>query len=374
MMITYHSITKGPVKHALLVLLVLAPAGGSFAQERPLLQTSQRQPVQITTLALFQRYVEDEMTLSEMSFPVFVYVPVGRGVGLSLLASQATASGDTLETLSGLNDALVTLSYARRLGRSSLVVSVSANLPSGKQELTQDEFSTSIPLSLNFYDFRVSSFGQGLSLSPGLTFATPLSESFVLGLGASYLYKGSFKPLQGMEDRYEPGSEILLTGGMDIRLSQRAALSGDVTYTLYDTDRVGELEVYDSGSKTTATAVFRHHQGFNVLRLLVRYRGRAKSSVLSDTMLVTQTERTLPNQVEVRALYRLRLRPSVSTGLLVHGRFFEETAVFTKKQLLDVGLLPEVKLSNTLSVIGRFIYTLGTIDGFEAGGGLTLRL
>ncbi len=373
-MITYHSITKGPVKHALLVLLVLAPVGGSFAQDRPLLQTSERQPVQITTSALFQRYVEDEMTISEMSFPVFVYVPVGRHVGLSLLASQATASGDTLETLSGLNDALVTLSYARRLGRSSLVVSVSANLPSGKQELTQDEFSTSIPLSHNFYDFRVASFGQGLSLSPGLTFATPLSESFVLGLGASYLYKGSFKPLQGMEDRYDPGGEILLTGGMDIRLSQRAALSGDITYTIYDTDRVGELEVYDSGSKTTATAAFRHHQGFNVFRLLVRYRGRAKSSVLSDTLLVTQTERTLPNQVEVRALYRLRLRPSVSTGLLVHGRFFEETAVFTKKQLLDVGLLPAVKLSNRLSVIGRFIYTLGTIDGFEAGGGLTLRL
>lgn len=358
----------------LIVLLVLASTAEAFAQQRAPLLTSQRQRIQITTSVLYQRYMEDDAEIAELSFPLFISMPLGRRMGISLLASQATASGDGLETVTGFDDVQVTLSYARRLGRSSLVLNVGTNLPSGKHGLTQGEFDTVVPLSFNFYDFQVAGFGQGLSVSPGVTWAIPLSDDFVLGVGASYLYRQGFEPLEGMEDSFTPGNEILLTGGVDLRLSRRAVLAGDVTYTLYEEDEVGDVAVFGAGSKTTATVQFKHYQGFNELRLVGRYRGRAPSEVLSDSVLVTQPERALPNEFEVRATYTRRLSSVVTAGFLLGGRYFEETPLFAEKQLLDVGLMPDVRLSHVLSLTTRFIYTLGTFEGFEAGGGLALHL
>ena len=58
----------------------------------------------------------------------------------------------------------VTLNHARKVGAHSLVFSLGANLPSGKSELTREEFQTSIVLSRNFFPFHVPSFGQGFSV------------------------------------------------------------------------------------------------------------------------------------------------------------------------------------------------------------------
>jgi len=372
------------MKRWLLLLLALVIATSSLAQELPLLLSSQRRPVLVSVSAYYQDYAASGATstelgvpagITEVSVPIFVQIPLSRTVGVSLLASQATVSGEALETLTGFSDAQVILSFARRLGRSSVVVNVGANLPSGKQKLTRAEFGTAIPLSYNYYDFRVPGLGQGLSVSPGFTLAVPLGRGFVVGLGASYLYKGRFEPLQHMEERFDPGDEILVTGGLDVRLGRRSALAGDVTYTIYDRDRVGDEAVYGAGDKTTATVQVRSRLGrFDEFRLVGRYRSRAKSDVLADSQLVADAFRVLPDQIEVHATYRLRVSPVLYTVLLAGGRFFEETSFFAAVKLYDVGLMPAVRLSNSLTLSSRFIYTLGDIEGFEAGGGLTVRL
>ena len=105
-----------------------------------------------------------------------------------------------------------------------------------------------------------------------------------------------------------------------------------------------------------------------------RYRSRAESEVLADSVLVTATQRTLPNQALARATYQFRLSQTLSASLFVSGRYFDQTSVFTEKTVFDLGLLPVVRLSNSLHLSGRFVYTLGDVEGFEAGGGLTVRL
>ena len=52
---------------------------------------------------------------------------------------------------------------------------------------------------------------------------------------------------------------------------------------------------------------------------------------------------------------------------------FDETQIVEERTLFDVGVLPSVRVSKTATVVTRFVYTAGTITGFEASGGVALR-
>ena len=372
------------MKRLILTLLLMGLAGEGFAQDDALYLSSQQPPVQIFFGALYQNYSDDDSDISEFSIPLALSVPLGRSFGLSLIANQASVSGDDLESVSGLSDAQVGFSYYQRVGEGSVVLSLGANLPSGKRELTPDEFETSIFLSQHFYNFRVPGFGQGFNLSPGIVVAFPVSETVVLGVGAAYQLKGGYKPQEGMQDDYTPGNEILLTGGLDVRAGAASNLSADVTITLYDSDTLGDVDVYSSGNKVTATAQWLSYLQANVLRLVARYRSQAKSSRPAVLGAADEDLRTLPSQVWLMGSYRHRLSPAFHLGVLAQARLFGETDAvaaapfgpdfFESKSLFDVGLTPEVALSDNVALRLRALYTLGDFTGFEAGGGLAVEL
>ena len=271
------------------------------------------------------------------------------------------------------------------MGEGSVVLSLGANLPSGKRELTPDEFVTSIFLSQHFYNFRVAGFGQGFNLSPGIVVAFPVSETVVFGVGASYQLKGGYKPQEGMQDEYTPGNEILFTGGFDVRAGRASNFSADVTFTRYDSDTLGDQDVYSSGSKVTAIVQWLSYLRVNVLRLVARYRSQAKSSRPAVLGVADEELRTLPAQVWLLGSYRHQLSPALHVGVLAQARLFGETDApaantpfgpefFESKTLFDIGLTPEVALSDNVALRVRFLYTLGDFTGFETGGGLAIEL
>lgn len=360
-------------KRLLLLLMLLGLAAEGAAQDEALYLSSRQQPVRFSFGASYQSYAEDGGDLTEFSLPVAVSIPLGRRLGVSLLASQASASGDNVESVSGISDAQVGLSYYQQVGQGSVVISLGANLPSGKRELTQDEFETSIFLSRHFYNFRVPGFGQGFNLSPGIVVAVPVSPDVVLGVGASYQIKGGYKPIAGMDD-YDPGDEILLTGGFDYRVSRTANLSADVTYTLYGSDTFSGQDVYTSGDKLTVTAQVLSYLGLHELRLVGRFRSLSKGSRPAVLGASDESLQTLPGQVLLRGSYRHRVSPAFTLGLLAQARLFDETDAFEARNLFDAGLTPVIAVSDQVALQLRFIYTLGDFTGFEAGGGLVVEL
>lgn len=369
-MVTVHTM-EDPVKRFLALLLVLSPLTPVYAQQSEIDLSSRRQPVRVSVSMLYQGYSDDTLRVSELSTPLTASLPLGRNLSLNMWTSHATVTGRDLERIGGISDAQVTLNYYQVVGRGSLVFSLGVNLPTGRKELTQKEFNTSKQSSLNFFDFRVPNLGQGFNLSPGLVWAVPLSETFVLGLGASYQYKGGFKPISGMTEDYEPGDEVLVTIGADYRLNRTSSLSTDFTYTIYATDKIGGLEVFESGNKVTMAIQILKHFGYNELRLLAFYRSRAKSDFLGPAL---NTNQILPNHAEWVGTYRLRLRRTTYVRFLAQGRLFGEASIYPSKRLLDVGVLPEVALMDDVSVLGQFIYTLGSFSGLEAGIGVAARL
>ena len=350
-------------------------AGDVRGQERTVRLPGDRLPAVVTTGVFYQRYlVDDDRHIEEISFPVFASVPVGPTTGLSLRASPATVTGQNLEPLSGLSDAQLSLSQSGRLWGSGLVLSLGLNLPSGKRALTQEELETSVQLSRNFYDFRTPAFGQGFNLSPSVTWAVPLGEQLVVGLGVAYQYKGSFKPVEEMDESYQPGDELLLTGGVDVSIARATALSGDLTYTLYGTDTIGSEDVFEAGDRLVATLQFRKYQSFNELRVVGQFRSRGKGSLPAPGADSSPARQTLNNQLDLFGSYRMETTASTSIGLHAGVHYFDETDVFSSKLLLSAGVTPEISLSDEVGFWTSFSFRIGDFTGLEAGTGLSFTL
>ena len=122
----------------LLVLLVnvVTRQAEAQAEQGALELTSQRRPIDVSVMGVYQSYDDNDLTVSQFSIPISVSIPLGRETTLSLRASRASATSTEITDLSGATDPQVALAYARPVGAGSLVLSLGLNLPAGKQELT----------------------------------------------------------------------------------------------------------------------------------------------------------------------------------------------------------------------------------------------
>lgn len=359
----------------LFMLLILLAAVDADAQVRERLLPSDQQPIRVTLGTTYERYVDEGNVLTELSTPFMAAFSVGSRVRVRLLSSLAVAGGDNLERMSGFNNARVAISYAQRVGNGSLAANLGVSLPTGKQELTAGAFETMRVLSRDVYSFRVPGLGQGLNISPSVTGAFPVSDDVVLGLGAAYQYRGSYTPRRGMTSSYKPGDEFLVTGGLDVRLARTTSLSGDVSYTLYGHDAVGGSQVYNAGNKLAATVQLLHTAGFDEVRLVARYRGRARSEVpLLTGAGGTADRQMLPSMVLVVGSYHMRLASAFSVTALAQARYFDETVNYAEQSVAELGGRMTFRLIDQVRLIPRFLYSFGSFYGFEAGASLDVRL
>ena len=329
--------------------------------------TSQRQPVRIIIRPMYQHFDSGDQGITEWSMPIQATVPIRNNVQLSLRGSVASVGGDALEGVSGLSDVQASLSYVRQLGEGSVILSTGVNAPTGKQKLTLAEFETAALLSQNFFDFQVPSFGQGLGLATGATWAIPVGEDVVVGLGGSFRYHNGYTPVESMADTYNPGSEVLATVGLDYRLNRMSALSGDVSLTLYGTDRLGEVERFEAGNRFASTLQYRRDRGYSTLRLVARYEGQQKSTLPAIGLGDTQELQLLPSEGTLRGAFTTRLTDAIDLTLWTVGRLFGETETFDAQTLFRVGVAPAFSASANVVLMPRVAATFGDLTGFQAG-------
>jgi len=329
----------------------------------------------IRIMPLYQRWaIAGDSTFSELSIPVLVYLPVRYNWSVSFSGSQAAVKGDNFADLSGLADAQLATSY--HVGKANLLLNLGVNLPSGKDKLTLLQLATSSVLSSNVFQFQVPNFGQGLNISPSVTWAVPVRENFVLGLGASYQYKGQFTPLTNSSLNYNPGDEMLLTGGFDTRLSTTATLTGDAIFTFYMTDKINDGEIFGAGNKLVANLQFRKYFGFDEFWLFARYRSRAKNDLVVGGVLTPENVKTNPDQVELTGHYRRRFNSRLSTRFIAEGRFYQNTPAFEGVNLFGAGLAPSLALAENFQLLAQLKYQTGSfktgasLSGLEAGLGM----
>jgi len=357
------------------ILLGLIFNGGeAIAQVTP--GNSKRQEY-LRLMPVYQRWSTGAGNqFAQFSVPIYVRLAFGRNLRLALRGSQATASGDNLQKLSGITDTQLSGFYSA----ANFIFNLGLNLPSGKRGLTYDEFLTASLLSLNHFNFQVPSYGQGFNVSPGFTWAWPLNEKFSIGLGASYQYKGKFKPLTFV-DKYDPGDEVLLTGGVDWRLNETAKISFDLIYTLYGTDQIDTAEVFAAGNRMVAHAQFRQNFSRDELWLFARYLSRGKNSLAAGGALLPEDKKSAPDQIEWLGHYFHRFNRRVTAGFFAEGRYFTRPPaadIFSSAgcSIFGFGVAPEFSPSPRFKIPARLKFLFGrsqngqSISGLEVGAGI----
>ncbi|NNF57738.1 MAG: hypothetical protein HKN04_05805 [Rhodothermaceae bacterium] len=347
------------------VLQAQGPGGGAGS---PLYVGSQRAPIQVSSLMLYQRFEDDD--LSQLTLPLAVFVPVSSNLALSLRTGYASADGSGMTELSGLADAQVALSYHQAIGLGGLVASVSANLPSGESSLTQEQAATAFLVGQSFYGFRLPSLGQGFNVSPGLTWAAPLGEAHAVGVGVAYQYRGAFEPRSGINDRYDPGDELLLTVGLDHRLNPASAFALDLTYVHYQADEWRGV-TYETGDAIALTGQWASTTGPLDVQILGRVRRKAGSTLPPEASTLLGLDATVPIQGRVRGHLRYQVGSRFRIGAWLQGRHYVASEAFRQRTLYDVGLLPELDVFPGLTLLGRLGGTVGTLQGLEAGFGFS---
>ena len=353
------------------VLLALLAAPPLLAQDAaPLYAEPDRQPVRVTVSALGLTYDDDDAGAlpSQLAVPVSVSVPLGN-VALSARTTYARAEWTGQESLSGLGDVQVAASGLVPLGRSSAVVSVSANLPTGQRGLTAAEAATAYRVGQAFYDFPLPTWGQGFNLAPGLTVAVPLGDALALGAGVAYQYRGVFEPLAETSDEFDPGDEVILSAGADFRAGAATVAAVDVSYVMYQTDTFGARE-FDVGDAIAATAEVTSQIGGTHLRLLGRVRVRGDGEAAP---VPTEPEATVPLHARVRGEVRVPFGRSLALGILAQGRYYDESEAFESQTLVDLLARPAIRVSG-LTLQGQIGATLGTLPGLRYGFGVAYDL
>ena len=328
----------------------------------------------ITLMPLYQNWsIKDGGHFSEFGTGLAVYLPVTRVMNFSLRAGQFNAGGD-VSRLSGLTDIMAGFSY--HWEPANIVFSCGLNVPSGKTNLTLDQFATSVLFSATIFNMQYPNFGQGVGINPGLTWVFPANDNLVLGLGASYQYKGKYVPREGM-DQYTPGGELIITGGADVRLTEAQTLSGDFLFTHYGTDKIGSEKVFASGNAYSGNIQYRQFMRENELWILLRYRGKAKGEIATSGGLVPEPERIEPSRFEIQTQYKWSLNTRVSLRFLAEGRFYESTpATYSGASVFGFGILPALSLPSGLTFPARLKYQIGLqsgkskFTGIEAGIGV----
>jgi hypothetical protein len=338
---------------------------------------SQRQPIRISVAPAFQRYTDGPRTLSQASTRLRAVVPITSQLTVRAQGSAADgtvrtsgdASGDTT-SVRGLDDVRASVFYSQSVGEATVVFSVTGNVPVGRRRLSSDELDATVFLSQSVYDFRVSGFGQGLNVTPGMTWAVPVSDDVVVGFGGRYHRLGGYRPVARMASDYRPGNQIEAFAGVDVRVAPTMAVSADVNYSRYGTDEVGGASRFQAGDRLAGTLQYLYRRDFRSLRVVARYAHRLPSKVQprgasAETASLVNRE-VLPSEAELQVRYNTRLTQGLRLRLRASGHAFEETVLLERKAYGAGRAAVAVRAGDALTLVPAGTYRAGDVAGFEA--------
>jgi hypothetical protein len=188
-------------------------------------------------------------SISQVAVPLGVVLPLSRritlDVGTRFARSTLEDDSGVASTLSGLTD--LQARAVVQLVPDVALFTLTANLPTGKTELTADELLVTGAIASDLLPFPVSSYGSGTSVTTGLALAIPVA-GFAVGLAGSYRYSSGYTPLADTAADYRTGGEARLRFGLD-RLIGQGRLSLGFTYSSFATDEFGGNEVFQPGNR-----------------------------------------------------------------------------------------------------------------------------
>jgi hypothetical protein len=324
---------------------------------------------------MYQRYESaDGQVLTEMSTRLTAQVPITTRLTVEARAGIARMDGQSLTQVQGLTDATARVMYAQPTGEGSVVFSARVNAPVGKQRLDEQALSTTRLISQNYYDFRVTSFSRGLSVSPQVTWAYPVTDRLAIGIGAGYQHQRGFRPRADMDDPYVPGDGLGANGGVDYKVTENSALGLDVAFKRYRPDQLGGVRQFDAGSRIAGTLRYLHRSGFTTIRGVLQYANWEESEFGYQIGEGPTRGQVIPSHAMALASYQTRFQEGIRFSVRVSGHRYAETIregpQGDAKTVGRAYVSPSFGIGETLTLAPHGQVTYGSYLGF--GGGLRI--
>ena len=349
------------------LVLAFSETDPAQAQTGPSLRSVER-PVQVALDPVYQYYeASDGTILSEASTVLSASVPIGQRFTAQARMGYARMGGDPT-AVQGLTDAMGRFMYAQPVGEGSVVMSATVNVPVGKSELEPDEFTTTRFISRNFYDFEVSSFSRGPSISPRVTYARPVNDQLAIGVGVGYQHYRGYEP-RADGGEYVPGDGIGGNVGLNYKLTETSAVGADLAFRRYSTDEVNGQTTFDAGNRVSGTARYLRRSGFTTIRVLARY-ARWSESEFSYQVGTPDQGRVIPSHVMLLGGYKTRLTDTIDLRARVSGYRYTDTEVADTKTFGRAYVSPSFELTDQIAVAPHGTATYGSFLGL--GGGLRI--
>lgn len=338
---------------------------------------SDRQPIRVSVDPTYQYYdTEDGQVLTQLSTYLSTFVPITQRLSVLARMGYARMGGDGLKQIQGPTDVSGRVSYAQPVGEGSVVFQVRANAPTGKQNLTPNEAATTRPISQNFYDFRVSSFSRGTSVAPQVTWAFPLTDRFVVGIGGSYQHQRGFQPQAGFtsDSLYTPGDGVKVNGGIDYKITDGSAIGVNGTFRRYEEDEVKGEPRFDAGNQFSGTLRYLRQSGFTSIRVVARYSTWEESQFGFRNGGFTGQGQVIPEHGMLLGSYSTRFTDGIRFRVRASGHWYGKTLQSSEKLLGRAYVSPSFELSEVLTLAPHGTVTYGNYLGLGGGVRVTSEL
>lgn len=378
-----------------IILIIICSAGRAFAQKEVLQDTRYSY---ITTGLGYQmfRLGGYQNPISQASFPVSILLPISSRVNLTITHTPAMSRRNPGDEIDGLSDTWIQGSYL--FWDDKAMVNMGIGIPTGKTRLDSAQFDLSTYMSRNALRFRLPVYGQGLCAKLGVGAAYPVYDYLVVGLGAQYMKKGTYHPVNiqyfyqavnidtsyTYDVEYSPGDELSLQLGVDVLITDEMKIQFDGIYTYYWRDLLDGVEVYRSGQKISMNIGYFYRMDKNFIWANISYRHRGKNELLEGLDVVKQPQNSNGFQVDVDAV--AKVMDFEGSGILLLGdcRFYGRNDIDERGKALifGAGFGAIAKLSDNINLDFRFKYLAGkdtfvierTVEGMDTYLGVTFRL
>ena len=256
--------------------------------------------------------INGSTTFSQLVMPVNGFVPVKDNLEILFYGVGSVNDLQTTGQKTGLTGAGdFRLQANQSLSDDHLILSFGLNIPSGKHKLDYNTDTTMLQiLSRNYLQFSMRRFGQGFGGNFLIGGAAMLGE-FRGGIGVLFEYTGEYHPYRGL-GKYDPGNFVSLTAGLDRKVN-RSALYGDVTVTLYTSDRFEERKTFRQSPESLFRIGGRYQTGMYSGDVRFSYLWRGRNTQYDSDEVIEQQFQLFGNEF----LAQLNLTRHFSDGWAV---------------------------------------------------------
>lgn len=234
--------SRNHLRSHFIALLLFIVFDGSLLAQQSLVPPTDLLFTDFTTYRVGTEYKSlsiGDKTYSQAAFPISIVTPIMQSLVLRVSNIPFTASTDSISGVNGIGDTQLGLSFF--LPGEHLLFIADVNLPTVLKPPSREKQTLSSVVGFNALGYQVQSFGQGFDFQLGGAGAIELSPRMIMTVGAGYLNRGEYQPIDTL-GQYNPGDEFTFDVGSDFHFSRRQNVSVDAAITFYGEDKLTSVD------------------------------------------------------------------------------------------------------------------------------------